>query len=1245
MINTPNEQSEQSASGSFPSSSSSNNDNNDDNNIKFNPTRGELLILKENPQKIKKERTRRQLRNNAHHGSLVQKNIVHEIVNEEQEEEKKKTFVEMLDKFISVGKRSFYLQAFISIISTLNFIHYVVCTYEPSLFDSLRYCEIFLNLVYFLEYLMNIMLAHHRISYILSLNSLINLVTMVPSFFSFIPNDPLHDDLYMVINCTRVIRVLRIFHIFYLDKTEDNDNRRLMMIINSLVQLILISAGITQIVEQSAIEKKIALATNQLLKNNLKMRTKFHHYIYFTVVTVSTVGYGDIYPFTSFGKLVIISLVILIIVLIPYQTNDLIQIMRAQSEYAKYTYKASKDIPHIILTGDISIDSLRSFCKELFHPDHGAQYRHAVIVSTQLPSREMEIFLNEKTNKNFIFYLQGNPLQEKDLLRADAHKAKACIIFNNKNSNDPYSGDHQSLFLGIFIKKFVYNYNLELARGANNISEVLAYSNPSFHLCMQLNKPESSRHYFNTLQQMYRKRMKQDQLIVIESIKMNLLSKSCLTPGIMALITNLVMSSGDLNDSNEAEWLKEYSEGRGHEIYRIQLQAYYKDMNFLEIVENVYNQAQAIVFALEVEVSGVSIVKLNPTNNMKLCDMITKAKDINSTDKTKESRGGMGKDNNSINSEIISYTKNKTPGPNPMENKVRIFAYLICSDKSVADEISNKEKDKPEPIKSSQAEQTNKVIGNLIGGLPELIQNSLNPHHISSSFHPAKGDTQNVSGVGGGFSDSDSDNEVEMDKEDIIQFGSTGLSFNKNDYHFNYNPEHFLKNNIEIMHHSIKDREDITNHIIICGLHPALVHFILPLRAKYLQEDALKWIVILAPNLPQHLFDTFTKFNRIIFIQGSPLLPENLFRANILNADKAVILSSGESKMIKSLLQKNNKNQAYSEEEMLDAETIFIYKAIKKCNKNIQIMTELICTRNIEYLLNTSNLQQLFHKQDESPQYEFTPLYASGEVFTPSIIDSITCQSYYNPHIVTIIELILGGEKALTTKKSKKLDDFFKLGGSNLYLVKIPDTYVNESFGEFFYFLIHHHHSIGIALYRKNIIEGYYYVYTNPKKTTLLRDCDFVFVLANSSNILDLIDERPVIEGLNEGNFNSIRSSSEVESLIEDEEEEGNIKNKTELPQRQDKRKPTTKQSSRKSTRKESKLLMNTEGFVNKLEKKKKQMESSKHKEIEKMRSRIKSINDNITEIKNSFVDIPQYIDQVIDEEFDNEVMIYLMKN
>ena len=39
---------------------------------------------------------------------------------------------------------------------------------------------------------------------------------------------------------------------------------------------------------------------------------------------------------------------------------------------------------------------------------------------------------------------------------------------------------------------------------------------------------------------------------------------------------------------------------------------------------------------------------------------------------------------------------------------------------------------------------------------------------------------------------------------------------------------------------------------------------------------------------------------------------------------------------------------------MLDAESIFIYKAIKKCNKDLQIMTELVFSSNIEFLLPTS---------------------------------------------------------------------------------------------------------------------------------------------------------------------------------------------------------------------------------------------------------------------------------------------------
>lgn len=57
---------------------------------------------------------------------------------------------------------------------------------------------------------------------------------------------------------------------------------------------------------------------------------------------------------------------------------------------------------------------------------------------------------------------------------------------------------------------------------------------------------------------------------------------------------------------------------------------------------------------------------------------------------------------------------------------------------------------------------------------------------------------------------------------------------------------------------------------------------------------------------------------------------ETFIKANINYADKVVIL--GHDSTLKSDVM----------DEMLDAESIYIYKAIKKCNKDVQIFTELV---------------------------------------------------------------------------------------------------------------------------------------------------------------------------------------------------------------------------------------------------------------------------------------------------------------
>ena len=60
-------------------------------------------------------------------------------------------------------------------------------------------------------------------------------------------------------------------------------------------------------------------------------------------------------------------------------------------------------------------------------------------------------------------------------------------------------------------------------------------------------------------------------------------------------------------------------------------------------------------------------------------------------------------------------------------------------------------------------------------------------------------------------------------------------------------------------------------------------------------------------------------------------------------------------------------------------------------------------------------------------------------------------------------------------------------------------------------------------------------IFRNPKKTTLLRDSDFIFVLSNNINNLDLVDERLIINDENDLSQNDSNSNSDP--VIEDSHE------------------------------------------------------------------------------------------------------------
>lgn len=203
-----------------------------------------------------------------------------------------------------------------------------------------------------------------------------------------------------------------------------------------------------------------------------------------------------------------------------------------------------------------------------------------------------------------MFYIAGDPLKQEDMIkRCDLHKASACIIMTNKNSQNSNEEDFRNILIALAVKKMVYDELRESKEDAANIK-----------LCMQLIKPESKDLYFKSLNLS----PLQDQLIIVEEIKMNLLAKSCFAPGLIAMISNLIASASDPNlDIIKEDWFAEYSEGMGHEIYRVEIlrEDYGIDpdvetknntpppnfITFNKTADIGYSEFGVIVFALEIQ--------------------------------------------------------------------------------------------------------------------------------------------------------------------------------------------------------------------------------------------------------------------------------------------------------------------------------------------------------------------------------------------------------------------------------------------------------------------------------------------------------------------------------------------------------------------------------------------------------------------------------------------------------------------
>jgi voltage-gated potassium channel len=193
---------------------------------------------------------------------------------------------------------------------------FVVETYplSPGQRAVLGGAELSIAAVFLVEYLLRVYGARDRVGELTNPYTVVDLLSIVPTFAVVVASEPLvATGALGVLRLLRVVRILRFFR-FTRDEefffgTVSVETLRVMKLLMTVVAIFFVSAGLFYEFEHGV---------------NPGVET-FGDAFYFTVVTLATVGFGDITPATDAGRLVTIAAILAGIILIPWQASRIVR--------------------------------------------------------------------------------------------------------------------------------------------------------------------------------------------------------------------------------------------------------------------------------------------------------------------------------------------------------------------------------------------------------------------------------------------------------------------------------------------------------------------------------------------------------------------------------------------------------------------------------------------------------------------------------------------------------------------------------------------------------------------------------------------------------------------------------------------------------------------------------------------------------------------------------------------------------
>ena len=414
------------------------------------------------------------------------------------------------------------VQAALGVMSTLLWMIQAYDGYRDN--TKIFMIQFVLSIVYIVDFCIRCVISGTL--YLFSKWAIIDILTILPIIYTiyqlgWVPSDDTVERGYIqflidfqvvwqFLTLARFLRLYKLLRIAELRRFTLMSNnvlsRGLTKLLLTVLTIIILGAGLEYLIENSATDG------NQMT---------FNQSLYYMVVTISTVGYGDITPKSIIGQVFCMVIILFAIIVIPMQTSDFINNLQ---EYAKYgsNYPGGR-VPHVVLVAHqtMSGDDLDTLLHEFFHTNHGFTTYDVVILCNGGDEHRKKLLYHVKTTQFWdqVKYIVGSPSSVSDLQKASIATAQAVFLITSARFLDPEQeliADEETLLRAISIKHFCPYVPL--------IMHILSPRNKAHVLWYQLSK-------FPNI-----------QVVCLNEMKMRLFASSCMCPGVLGLVTNLLSS-------------------------------------------------------------------------------------------------------------------------------------------------------------------------------------------------------------------------------------------------------------------------------------------------------------------------------------------------------------------------------------------------------------------------------------------------------------------------------------------------------------------------------------------------------------------------------------------------------------------------------------------------------------------------------------------------------------------------------